>query len=140
MTLKVLIKEIPPQEIDEINILNASLKAIKESATESCNFEKFGQVLIDGNRAFETESKTVKLHTIIQGDSKSFLIGLASIMAKVYRDQLMKKYCDLYPGYDWKQNAGYGTAKHLAAMAHLGITDLHRKSFRGVKEIYEERG
>lgn len=145
MSLKVLIKEIPPQTIDEINILNASLRAMSEAATGSCDFSKTGLVLIDGNRKFKSESETVELETIIQGDSKSLLIGLASIIAKEYRDQLMKDYCNQYPGYDWKQNAGYGTPKHLAAIALLGITDIHRKSFSGVKgyegiEGFDEEG
>lgn len=140
MTLKVLIKEIPPQTIDEINILNASLKAMKEAVTGSCDFTRPGLVLIDGNKTFEAEGEQVELVPVIQGDSKSLLIGIASIIAKEYRDQLMAKYCDMYPGYHWKTNAGYGTAKHLEAIALLGLTDLHRKTFSGVKEVYEERG
>ena len=140
MSLKVLIKEISPQKIDEINILNASLKAMKEAVTESCEFGKSGLVLIDGNKSFKTESISVELVPVIKGDSKSLLIGLASIFAKEYRDHLMAMYCDQYPGYNWKNNAGYGTVKHREAISLLGITELHRKSFRGVKEFYEERG
>jgi ribonuclease HII len=140
MSLKVLIKEIPPQTIDEINILNASLKAMKEAVTGSCDFSQKGLVLIDGNKKFKTESSSVELVPVIQGDTKSLLIGLASVIAKEYRDNLMAKYCEQYPGYHWKTNAGYGTVKHLEAISLLGITDLHRKTFRGVKEVYEERG
>jgi ribonuclease HII len=138
MSLNVLIKEISPQTIDEINILNASLRAMKEAVTESCDFSRPGLVLIDGNKKFISESTSVELVPIIQGDSKSLLIGMASIIAKEYRDQLMAKYCEQYPGYHWKTNAGYGTEKHLEAISLLGITEIHRKTFRGVKEVYEE--
>ena len=138
MSLKVLIKEISPQIIDEVNILNASLIAMKEAVTGSCDFNKRGLVLIDGNKKFKAESTSVELVPVIQGDAKSLLIGIASIIAKVYRDQLMTKYCELYPGYHWSSNAGYGTAKHLEAISLLGITDIHRKTFSGVKQVYEE--
>ena len=136
--LKILIKEIPPHTIDQINILNASLTAMKEACIESCDFKQSGLVLIDGNKKFPSESIDVELVPVVKGDSKSLLIGLASIVAKVYRDQLMKKYDEIYPGYHWSQNAGYGTAKHLMAIADLGVTDIHRKTFRGVKSFYEE--
>lgn len=139
MSLKILIKEISPQEIDQINILNASLKAMRLAAEESCDFSRRGLILIDGNRKFPIVSSpdfyNVELMTVIEGDAKSLLIGLASIVAKEYRDHLMKKYCEQYPGYHWSTNAGYGTKKHLAAIAELGITEIHRKSFAGVKEI-----
>jgi ribonuclease HII len=139
MSLKVLIKEISSQTIDEINILNASLKAMKEAVSESCDFEKSGLVLIDGNRKFAHDKVNVELQTVIEGDAKSLLIGLASIIAKEYRDDLMKKYCIQYPGYHWSTNAGYATQKHLEAIELLGITDIHRKTFGGVKAYYEER-
>lgn len=139
MSLRLLIKEISPREIDQINILNASLKAMKLSAMESCSFTKRGLILIDGNRKFPLENSAealdVELMTIIEGDAKSLLIGLASIAAKEYRDRLMKKYCELFPGYHWSSNAGYATKKHLAAIAELGITEIHRKSFAGVKDL-----
>lgn len=140
MTLKVLIKEVSPQEIDQINILNASLKAMKEAVEGSCDFKRPGLVLIDGNKKFKHEGPSVELVPVIQGDSKSLLIGVASIIAKEYRDQLMARFCEQFPGYHWKTNAGYGTAKHLEAISRLGITEIHRKSFAGVKEVYEKRG
>ncbi len=138
MTLKVLIKEISPQTIDEINILNASLKAMKEAVAGCCDFDGDGVVMIDGNSSFKIESSPVQIFPIIKGDTKSLLIGMASIIAKEYRDQLMARYCDQFPGYNWKNNAGYATAKHLEAISLLGTTEIHRKSFRGVKEIYEQ--
>lgn len=140
MSLKVLIKEISSQTIDEINILNASLKGMGESTKESCDFKRAGLVLIDGNKPFKSESTTVELLAVVGGDAKSLLIGLASIIAKEYRDELMKKYCAQYPGYYWSTNAGYGTRKHLEAIALLGVTEIHRKTFAGVKEYYEKRG
>lgn len=141
MSLNILIKEIPPQTIDEINILNASLLAMKKSAMGSCDFLlESGLVLIDGNKKFKTENQRVELIPVVKGDAKSLLIGLASIVAKEYRDQLMKEYCKKFPGYSWSQNAGYGTKKHLEAITRLGVTELHRKTFRGIREYYEERG
>lgn len=140
MSLNVLIKEISPQIIDEINILNASLKAMKEAAVESCDFTNAGLLMIDGNRSFNCSSTSVDLLPVIKGDSKSLLIGMASIVAKVYRDQLMARYCEQYPGYHLKSNAGYGTKKHLEGIALLGPTAIHRKTFAGVKEFYEKRG
>ena len=140
ITLKVLIKAISAQEIDEINILNASLKAMKAAVSESCDLKKDGVVLIDGNRAFKAQEPQALLVPIIKGDSKSLLIGMASIIAKEYRDELMARYCEQYPGYHWKSNAGYGTAKHREAISLLGVTEIHRKTFGGVREFYEERG
>ena len=135
MQLTILIKQISPQEIDRINILNASLKAMKDAVEGSCDFNKVGLVMIDGNRSFLRTSEKVELQPIIKGDSKSLLIGMASIIAKEYRDNLMTKYCQQYPGYYWRDNAGYGTKKHLEGIAQLGVTDIHRKSFSGVKEL-----
>lgn len=135
MSITILIKQISPQEIDQINILNASLKAMKEAVLGSCNFNEAGLVMIDGNKSFLSNSSTVELQPIVKGDSKSLLIGMASIIAKEYRDSLMAKYCEEYPGYYWRDNAGYGTKKHLEGIAQLGVTDIHRKSFSGVKEL-----
>ena len=136
--IKISIKEIQSQTIDQINILNASLQAMREAANEVCDIKKNGTVLIDGNKKFKSDSTSVELITVVKGDTKSLLIGFASIVAKVYRDRLMKKYDVEYPGYFWKQNAGYGTAKHLKAISVLGVTKIHRKTFKGVKEHYEE--
>ena len=136
--IKISIKEIQPQTIDQINILNASLKAMSEAVNEICDLKKMGTVLIDGNKKFKSDAITVELISVVKGDTKSLLIGLASIVAKVYRDRLMKKFDIEYPGYFWGQNAGYGTVKHLEAISKLGVTAIHRKTFKGVKEHYEE--
>lgn len=140
ISLKIIIKEIHADIIDQINILQASLRAMKEAMEESCSKKLSGLVLIDGNRKFKHESKKIALETIVKGDSKSLLIGLASIAAKEYRDLLMKNLSVKYPEYGWEHNAGYPTQKHLEAITLMGVTELHRLSFKGVKEVYEERG
>jgi ribonuclease HII len=139
-SLRIWIQEISVDIIDEINILNASLLAMKKSFEESCLEDFSGVVLIDGNKKFISDRKDVELEAIIKGDSKSLFIGLASIVAKVYRDRLMKTYSLRYPGYSWEKNAGYGTLQHLQAIASIGVTPYHRKTFRGVKEYYEKGG
>lgn len=133
--LKISIKQIPPHVIDEINILNASLLAMKQAVLESCDKNTTGLILIDGNKKFNCELKKVELDAIIKGDSKSLLIGLASIVAKEFRDQLMKTYDLKFPGYGLAKNAGYPTASHFEAISILGITEIHRKTFKGVKEF-----
>jgi ribonuclease HII len=107
---------------------------------ESCPVHLPGILLIDGNKKIHHQQDKLQQEAIIQGDSKSLLIALASIAAKVYRDQLMKDLGEKYPGYGWEHNAGYPTKKHLAALNLLGVTEIHRLTFKGVKEIYEERG
>ena len=140
ITLKILIKELHAPIIDEINILQASLEAMKQAMMNSCPVHLPGMVLIDGNKKISYEHELTELEAIVQGDSKSLLIGLASIAAKEYRDQLMKNLGEKYPGYGLDTNAGYPTRKHLAAIDLLGVTEVHRLTFRGVKEIYEQRG
>jgi len=82
--------------------------------------------LIDGNKAFVHKIPTV---AIVKGDSKSFAIAAASIMAKVTRDKLMKRLCGKYPKYLWAKNKGYPTQEHINAIKLFGATSLHRKSF-----------
>lgn len=138
--IKILIKEIPASVIDEINILQASLECMKRAMLESCPVHLPGTILIDGNKKIKHEDGKHQLEAIIEGDSKSLLIGLASIAAKEYRDQLMKNLSSKYPGYGWEHNAGYPTKMHIEAITLLGVTELHRLTFKGVKEVYEERG
>ena len=117
-------------EIDQINILWASVKAMhKAVALLDVSPE---HLLVDGNR-FKPYLGIP--HTcIIKGDGKYQSIAAASILAKTYRDDLMEKYAQQYPQYGWEQNAGYPTPKHRAAIREFGITDLHRKSFRLLKD------
>jgi ribonuclease HII len=136
--IRICIQEISVDVIDEINILNASLTAMKKSFEQSCLEDYRGVVLIDGNKKFTSERQNTELNAVVKGDTKSILIGLASVVAKVYRDHLMQKLSIKYPGYAWEKNAGYGTSDHLKAIGILGITPFHRKTFKGVKEYYEK--
>lgn len=138
--ITICIQEISVAIIDEINILNASLLGMKRSFEKSCKEGFEGVVLIDGNKKFISDRNNIEDESVIKGDSKSLLIGLASVVAKVYRDRLMQNYSKEYPGYFWEKNAGYGTAQHLGAIKEIGITPIHRKTFAGVKEYYEKGG
>lgn len=121
------------EDIDAINILQASLKAMKNAAMKLSQKENdfSGMILIDGNKKFSTNQHT---EAVVKGDSKSILIGLASIIAKNFRDEKMKQWDQIYPGYFFSQHAGYPTAQHRSAIAKLGVSPIHRKSFKGVKE------
>jgi ribonuclease HII len=112
------------EEIDKINILQASLLAMKR-AVLNLNI-KPQTILVDGNKLPDLE---YNMYPIIKGDSKSISIAAASIVAKVYRDKLMQDLSIQYPGYYWEKNSGYGTKQHLLALDNLGVTPIHRKSF-----------
>ena len=117
-------------EIDKINILNASFLAMTR-AVESLNV-KPEHLLIDGNR-FKSKL-LIPFTTVVKGDGKMMSIAAASILAKTYRDDYMNKIAEEYPAYDWLENKGYPTAKHRDAIAQYGITPYHRLTFKGVKE------
>ncbi|EKB48282.1 ribonuclease HII [Cecembia lonarensis] len=120
------IAEASVEEIDQINILNASFLAMTR-AIESLNIEP-DHLLIDGNRF---KSKTdIPYSCIIKGDGKFASIAAASILAKVYRDDLMEKMAVQFPGYGWEKNFGYPTKAHREGIKKLGLTPIHRKSFR----------
>ena len=138
--IKILVKEIHAPKIDEINILQASLEAMKFAMIDSCPVHLPGLILIDGNKKLNYEHILHEQIAVVKGDSKSLLIAMASIAAKEYRDELMKSFSEQYPGYGWENNAGYPTKKHLEAIELLGVTELHRLTFKGVREIYAERG
>jgi ribonuclease HII len=116
--------EIDETEIDSINILQATLKAMK-LASEKLNFPP-DLILIDGNKSFNSQTP---VKTIVKGDSKSHAIAAASILAKVTRDRLMIKAAEQFPEYAWERNKGYGTKQHIEAIKKYGITPLHRKTF-----------
>ncbi|MCR9064532.1 MAG: ribonuclease HII [Cytophagales bacterium] len=119
-----------PTEIDEINILWASMKAMHKAVDVLS--VKPEHLLVDGNK-FKPYLGIP--HTcIIKGDGKYQSIAAASILAKTYRDELMEKYALEYPGYGWEHNAGYPTIKHRNAIVSQGITVLHRKTFRLFKK------
>lgn len=119
------IKECTPAEIDKINILKASIKAML-----LCSEEKGAEpdyLLVDGNRF---TSSVIPYSCIIKGDDKSASIGAASIIAKVYRDNLMKKLHNEFPHFGWDENVGYPTKRHFDGLKKHGYTKYHRKSFR----------
>lgn len=120
-----------PDEIDKINILNASFLAMTR-AIEALNV-KPEHLLIDGNR-FKSKL-LIPFTTIVKGDGKMMSIAAASVLAKTYRDDYMNKIAEEYPQYDWLENKGYPTAKHRDAIAQHGITPYHRLTFKGVKEF-----
>ena len=120
------------QVIDQVNIYEATKLAMREAIGQ---LEPQPQhLLIDAMRLDLPISQT----SIIKGDANSLSIAAASIVAKVTRDQMMEEFDRKYPGYDFAQNAGYGTAKHLAGLDQLGVTPIHRRSFEPVKSMCED--
>lgn len=109
--------------IDEINILNATKESMKESFN-TLNV-KPDILLIDAVKLNICENEKA----IIKGDETSYAIACASILAKVFRDRLMEDYAKIYPNYDFENNVGYGTKKHIEAIKNFGITPIHRLSF-----------
>ena len=118
------------KEIDEINILNASILAMHRALDQIKN--PFNSILVDGNR-FKKYNET-EHHCIIKGDGKYLSIAAASILAKTYRDDLMKKLHLEHPQYQWENNKGYPTKSHRAAIKRIGVSQYHRKSFRLLPE------
>lgn len=123
------VAECTPAEIDEINILWASMLAM-ERAVEKLDTRP-ALCLIDGNRV----PRNLTGRPVIKGDAKSLSIAAASIIAKVTRDNLMHKLSEQYPQYDWDKNAGYPTQSHLRAIEKYGITEHYRKSFGPIKKL-----
>ena len=118
--------------IDQVNIYEATKLAMMEAIGQ---LEPQPQhLLIDAMKLDLPISQT----SIIKGDANSLSIAAASIVAKVTRDQMMEEFDREYPGYDFAQNAGYGTAKHLAGLDKLGVTPIHRRSFEPVKSMCED--
>lgn len=128
-----------PLEVDEINILQASLLAMRR-ACELLIEEVKGEfaiedVRIDGIWKIPGLDKSLQQTTIVKGDLKDEAIGAASIVAKVFRDELMERAEEFYPGYGLSKHKGYPTKAHKEALVKLGISDQHRRSFKGVKEL-----
>ena len=114
------------EEIDCINILNASLLAMHKSIDKLNPIPEF--IIVDGNKF--KPYKAINFETIIKGDGKYLSIAAASVLAKTYRDIYMNQIHEEYPMYNWKQNKGYPTKQHREAIKKYGITKYHRKSFR----------
>lgn len=121
---------VDPIEIDRINILNASLLSMAISAENLCPQPDF--LLIDGPYRIPNY---LSQRPIKKGDALSVSIGAASIIAKVTRDNLMVRYHQEYPMFDFNKHKGYPTSAHKAAIRKFGYTPIHRKSFKGVKEF-----
>ena len=120
------IAEVSSEEIDSINILNASFKAMHLA------IEKLSQrptlLLIDGNRFKPFED--IRFECVVKGDAKYLSIAAASVLAKTYRDDLMIKLSERFPGYGWETNVGYATEEHREGIRKLGITPFHRRTFQ----------
>lgn len=132
-TCDFCIAEASVEEIDHINILHASMLAMKR-AVEGL-LSTIDIALVDGNRAPQLDCKT---QTIVKGDSRSLSIAAASILAKQHRDALMLKLHEHHPVYGWDRNKGYPTAEHRAALLVHGITPHHRRSFAPIRHIIEQ--
>lgn len=135
-----------PNEIDEINILNASMKAMQECILKLNKTPEY--IIVDGNRMLNAKLglkcsvgkvfsskeilllKSIPNSSIIKGDSKYMSIAAASILAKTYRDQYMNKIHEEFPMYNWKKNKGYPTKEHREAIRIYGTTKYHRMSFK----------
>jgi ribonuclease HII len=127
--------EISAARIDEINILNASLEAMNNSFTSLFDKNSSGLWLVDGNKSPRKDFfGGVEIYPLVKGDSRDVLIGLASVIAKEYRDRLMEKLSNIYSGYGFEIHAGYPTPLHKDLIQAKGICEIHRKSFKGVKE------
>ena len=120
------VAEVSHAEIDEINILNASFKAMHLALDQLTLRPQF--LLIDGNR-FKPYGE-IPFECIIKGDAAYLSIAAASILAKTYRDELMTEWALQFPGYGWETNVGYPTQEHREGIKKLGITPYHRRSFQ----------
>lgn len=118
------------KEIDKINILNASIKAMQESILKLNPVPAY--IIVDGNRFKPLNG--IPFSTIIKGDSKYMSIAAASILAKTYRDEYMNEIHNEFPMYNWKKNKGYPTKEHREAIRKYGTTKYHRMTFRLLPE------
>ena len=124
------VTHLEPIIIDEINILNASIKAMQNSILKLDPLPNY--IIVDGNRFKPINN--IPFSTIIKGDSKYMSIAAASVLAKTYRDEYMNRIHEEFPMYNWKQNKGYPTIEHREAIRKYGITKYHRMSFRLLPE------
>lgn len=124
--LAFAVSMVDHQEIDRINILNASIKAMHMALAQLC--VRPGFVIIDGNRFKPFQD--IPFECVVKGDDKYYSIAAASILAKTYRDDFMLNLATEYPNYDWANNKGYPTFKHREAVIAFGMSPYHRKTFR----------
>lgn len=124
------VTHLEPVVIDEINILNASIKAMQESILKLDPKPEY--IIVDGNRFKPVLD--IPHSCIVKGDAKFMSIAAASVLAKTYRDEYMNKIHEEFPMYNWKQNKGYPTQEHREAIRKFGVTKYHRMSFRLLPE------
>ena len=150
IALSFSITHIHNEEIDDINILNASMKAMQESVLKLNATPEF--IIVDGNRSLNAKLglksafgkqfnfdeiellKSIPNQSITKGDSKFMSIAAASVLAKTYRDDYMNLIHEEFPMYNWKQNKGYPTKEHREAIRKYGVTKYHRMTFRLLPE------
>ena len=123
-----------PAEIDELNILQATFKAMKRALSKLQNSISLDFCIVDGNRTIP--DLEIDQAAVVKGDVSCYLVAAASIAAKVYRDNLMIEYDLVYPEYGFAQHKGYPTKMHYRALAKYGPSPVHRITFSGVKEGY----
>ena len=144
------VTHLHPNEIDEINILNASMKGMQECILKLNTTPEF--IIVDGNRSLNAKLgmkntfgkrfskteiellKSIPNQSIIKGDSKYMSIAAASVLAKTYRDEYMNAIHEEFPMYNWKKNKGYPTKEHREAIRKYGVTKYHRMTFRLLSE------
>jgi ribonuclease HII len=144
------VTHLHPNEIDEINILNASMKGMQECILKLNTTPEF--IIVDGNRSLNAKLgmkntfgkrfskteiellKSIPNQSIIKGDSKYMSIAAASVLAKTYRDEYMNAIHEEFPMYNWKKNKGYPTKEHREAIRKYGVTKYHRMTFRLLPE------
>jgi ribonuclease HII len=124
------VTHLEPLVIDEINILNASIKAMQDSILKLNPKPEY--IIVDGNRFKPVLD--IPHSCIVKGDAKFMSIAAASVLAKTYRDEYMNRIHEEYPMYNWKQNKGYPTQEHREAIRKYGVTKYHRMSFRLLPE------
>lgn len=126
------VSEVTAEEIDEINILNASIRGMQRALDQLTIRPE--HILVDGNKwkpyIPAGEVMEVPTRTVVKGDATYLSIAAASILAKTYRDDYMNRLAEEYPQYGWQQNKGYPTRAHYEAIARYGVTKYHRKTFR----------
>jgi len=122
------------EEIDELNILHATMLAMQRAVANLPR--KVDHILVDGNRLPQFDAPA---SAIIKGDQKSVSISAASIIAKEKRDLLMKKLHEMHPEYGWNQNSGYGTKMHMEALNLVGPSRFHRKSFAPIRNLMTQQ-
>lgn len=128
--IRTAIAEVTAAEIDRMNILQATLLAMRRVAEQLYPVDL---LLIDGNR--RPKGIVVPLRTIVKGDAKSASIAAASLLAKTHRDDILRAYARQYPHYGFEHHKGYGTVKHLDAIARYGILPEHRRTFAPVRDF-----